>query len=464
MSMAKASEEILKSSPFTGVYAQPEVDIMTYCALGLKYPIDVDAIKSEISTSIIMDHPRFCSLLMEDRRGRHYWKKIPWVNIDDHIKIIRHQNTATTNEENEAAINAYLADMSVASPLGRDRPLWELHILLDLNCVVLRAHHAMGDGFSMMSLLSICFSKKKVGGPDDQPRGSNQVRQGREKGVWGMIKSVLFTVVFMLKYLVRLLWVRDKKTALSGGKGVEFWPRKLVTVKLELEDLKTIKKAIPGATVNDVLMGVVSCSLSKYLNAQSTTALQDNLQITSISLANMRKIQLVQKLDMIEGDNVWSFWGNKTGIYLVPMYYRRGGGHPLQHVTRMKKVMDQKKQSFEPHIPYIAVKLVTYCLGSKAASWLARRIISNTTVLMSNIVGPREEIAIAGNPVTFMRANISGLTQAIAIYLLSYAGRADLQLLVAEDIVRNPEFLADCFRESLGELIDSVSTEVQTQV
>ena len=44
------------------------------------------------------------------------------------------------------------------------------------------------------------------------------------------------------------------------------------------------------------------------------------------------------------------------------------------------------------------------------------------------------------------------LMQAITMHMLSYAGRAEMQILVAKDIIPDPEFLAKCFEDALFEM------------
>ena len=39
----------------------------------------------------------------------------------------------------------------------------------------------------------------------------------------------------------------DRKTVLSGGDGIELWPRKLVTARFSLDDMKIVKKALRDA-------------------------------------------------------------------------------------------------------------------------------------------------------------------------------------------------------------------------
>ncbi|KAL3722941.1 hypothetical protein ACJRO7_035177 [Eucalyptus globulus] len=56
---------------------------------------------------------------------------------------------------------------------------------------------------------------------------------------------------------------------MSGGAGVELWPRKLATARFLLEDMKVVKSAIANATINDVLFGIISAGFFKYLDHQS---------------------------------------------------------------------------------------------------------------------------------------------------------------------------------------------------
>ncbi len=47
--------------------------------------------------------------------------------------------------------------------------------------------------------------------------------------------------------MLRVLWIRDRETVISGGAGVELWPRKLATARFLIEDMKIVKKAVPNA-------------------------------------------------------------------------------------------------------------------------------------------------------------------------------------------------------------------------
>lgn len=62
-----------------------------------------------------------------------------------------------------------------------------------------------------------------------------------------LMKVIWYTLVYVIEFGLRSLWLKDKKTAISGGAGVELWPRKLATAKFKIDDMKTVKKAISNA-------------------------------------------------------------------------------------------------------------------------------------------------------------------------------------------------------------------------
>ncbi|GAB4855279.1 hypothetical protein Ancab_023899 [Ancistrocladus abbreviatus] len=147
-------------------------------------------------------------------------------------------------------------------------------------------------------------------------------------------------------------------------------------------------------------------------------------------------------------------WSSKFGTILLPVYYHKASSVDvlLGYVKRDKSMLDRKKQSLEAHFSYFLGTLAMTCFGPKAASLLFRRILCNTTFTISNMVGLKEEIALAGNPINYLRVSISGSPHAIIMHMVSYQGQADMQILVAKDIIPDPEFLAKCFQDALLQL------------
>uniref|UniRef100_F6HQ90 Uncharacterized protein n=3 Tax=Vitis vinifera TaxID=29760 RepID=F6HQ90_VITVI len=453
------SPEIERDEPVTPagrLFLRPEMDQVINCVIGAENPFDVDALKKEITNSMMLKHPRFCSLMVRDRHGREYWRKTE-IDIDRHIIIL---NDSLDGDNDEDAVNGYLADLSVSSPLSTDKPLWEIHLLTAHKCAVVRIHHALGDGISLMSLLLACFRRSDCPdqlptmGSSSQPKPRNSRRRNRLRE---LLNIAWFTLVFVVEFILRSLWVKDRKTTISGGAGVELWPRKLTTAKFLLDDMKTVKNAIPNGTINDVLFGVISAGLSRYLDHRAPNKLREGIQMTGVAMVNLRKQPGLQEMAELMQSKAGSRWGNKFGMLLLPVYYHKGLVGPLDYIKKAKTMIDRKKQSLEAYFSYKIGYFVMNFLGSKIACVLNYRIVCNTTFTISNVLGPGEEITIVGNPVTYIRANSTALPHAITMHMVSYAGRADLQILVAKDIIPDPKFLAKCFEEALLEMKEAAA-------
>lgn len=193
------------------------------------------------------------------------------MDIDQHVIVINKRLDKSGNfiedshgieveeEDDEAAVNQYVADLSVSSPLSMEKPLWELHVLTAHKCLLFRIHHSLGDGISLMSMLMA--SCRRADDADALPKMVVPEKKtapefkGAGKGrswfwlfdvVWGFLKMVFLTLKYVAEFGVRCLLVCDRKTVITGGAGVDLWPRKLATAKFSLEDMKVVKMAIPN--------------------------------------------------------------------------------------------------------------------------------------------------------------------------------------------------------------------------
>ncbi|KAL9664538.1 hypothetical protein QQ045_019942 [Rhodiola kirilowii] len=450
-------------TPTGRVFLRPELHQIIQCVVGSDAPIDIERCKAALASSLLLRHPRFNSLLVVDTKtGKQFWRPTQ-VDIDKHLIII--EDSVCNGGDN--AVNDYIADLSVSSPLATDKPLWEIHILLAHKCAVFRIHHALGDGISLVKLLLTCCRREddanalprmvsKEEDLKDQERYNElKAMRKRNRTAWGILKLLWLTLLFIFKFLGRTLWVKDKKSALSGGNGIELWPRKIATASFLIQDMKLIKSIIPNCTVNDVLFGVISCGLSRYLegvHSSSSKVLKNGTTLTGIAFANLRKQTGVLELtELIDGKS-GKQWGNRFGLLILPVFYHKSGSNPLDYVKRAKAMIDWKKNSFEPQLSYIIGHLVMKIFGIKFASMLNYRILCNTTFTMTNVVGPKEEITIAGNKVTYMRVSSSSFPHALTMQVLSYAGKAEMQIMVATDLIPEPLVLAKHFEDALREM------------
>lgn len=253
----RSSSELERDEPLTPagrLFIRPEINQIIHCLIGLGNSIDVDSIKSQIADSVMIRHPRFSSLLVRDRNGVEYWRRTS-IEVDRHVIVVS-DPVSDDGASDEKAANEYLADLAISSSMDTDKPLWEIHLLLAHKCAIFRIHHALGDGISLMSMFLTCC--RKVDDPDALPTivldSKGTKRTGRRRWAEELPKMLLeflvavwFSLLFVVEFALRALWVSDRKTPISGGDGVELWPRKVATAKFSLEDMKAVKEAVPKA-------------------------------------------------------------------------------------------------------------------------------------------------------------------------------------------------------------------------
>ncbi|KAL1557948.1 wax ester synthase/diacylglycerol acyltransferase 5-like [Salvia divinorum] len=455
--MAESVDRDQPLTPAGRLFLQPQMNQIISAAITVEFPIDTDSFRAQVRSSIMFKHPRFCSLMVRDSAGREHWRRTA-VDVDQHLIVHRQPLTDDPSISGEDAVNEFIADLSVSSPLSADKPLWEIHLLTANNTIIFRVHHALGDGISLMSLLLTCCRRSddpsllpSIGGVGAAASG-----QGRRLSVWTMAMAVWYTFLYVVEFILRSAWRRDRTTAVSGGAGVELWPRKLTSARFRLDDMKIVKRAVANATINDVLFGVITCGLSRYLDMRSPKALPEGLRITGLAMVNLRPQSGLQDISKLMDGDSGTRWGNKFGMLLLPVYYHRGGSDPIQFVRRSKAMIDSKKLSLEAPFSYSIGNLLMSLFGPKVACLLNYRILCNTSFTISNVVGPTERILIAGNPVKRIRVTSSSLPHAITMHMVSYAGMVDLQILVAKDIIPDPKTLAKCFEEALHEMKEAV--------
>ncbi|CAN6312704.1 unnamed protein product [Urochloa humidicola] len=80
-------------------------------------------------------------------------------------------------------------------------------------------------------------------------------------------------------------------------------------------------------------------------------------------------------------------WGNRLGYIVLPFEIVKHDD-PLDYVRDAKKTVDRKKHSFEAMATHFIAETVTKLFGIEVSTGLFHRMISSTTLLFSNMIGP----------------------------------------------------------------------------
>ncbi|CAA7055342.1 unnamed protein product [Microthlaspi erraticum] len=285
-------------SPVARLFQSPGNNCCVITMIGCKTKIKADVVISSLKQNV-SKHPRFSSKLSNDGSS---WIKTH-VNVEDHVFVVD-IDLEKIQEDGESLVKDYISRLTMF-PLDKSKPLWDIHILnvntsdAEAVCVV-RSHHSLGDGTSLMSLLVACTQKT----PNHDTVSPVNVLKRRKTVHKDKIPWFL-RLVLAASSSVRLIWntfvdlflvsaiplfLKDTKTPLKAGVGVESNPKKFCHRIVSLDDLKLIKEVM-NMTINDVLLGVTQAALSRYLNN-----FPGKIRLTAGVLVNLRSNIGIQAL------------------------------------------------------------------------------------------------------------------------------------------------------------------------
>ncbi|KAL1197357.1 Wax ester synthase/diacylglycerol acyltransferase 6 [Cardamine amara subsp. amara] len=479
-------EQEIPLSPAARVFHAPKFNCYVITVVGFKRKIEPHVIIDGLKHTLIR-HPRFSSKLVNNgkkKRQTQSWVRTNVV-VEDHVIVpdIKTQNKENANAE--AFLESYVSDLTTV-PLDMSKPLWELH-LLDLktseaeNVGVMKFHHSLGDGMSLMALVLACM--RKTSNPDELPSlphknqpssRSSRLTAGSSSDsrflwlvmvLWSAIMLALNTFCDALKVIATTTFLKDTETPIKGDFRLSKSKRMcLVHRTVSLDDIKLIKNTMK-MTVNDVVLGVSQAALTQYLerrygetkkkvgeedveSKRNSNNMPKRIRLRSAILVNLRPNTGIQDLADMMAKKSKCRWGNWIGYIVFPFSIGLCDD-PLEHLRKAKRIIDRKKNSLEAVLTYITGKFIIKLFGVEVAANIIKRALSNTTMSFSNLIGPIEEISFYGHPITYMAPSVYGHPHALTMHFQSYMNQMTISFTVDPTVISDPHRLLDDWEKSL---------------
>ncbi|KAJ6828546.1 O-acyltransferase WSD1-like [Iris pallida] len=276
--------------------------------------------------------------------------------------------------------------------------------------------------------------------------------------IWKVMVLMWHTLVDVLLFVATFTFLKDTETPLKGKEGVGFHRKRFINRDLSMDDVKVVKNAF-GCTVNDVLVGITSAALSRYLNRRygemdGAKNLPPNIRLRTTMLVNVRKNSGIHALAELMNGHGGARWGNRIGFTILRLPIAMFED-PVDYIRKGVEVSERKKNSLEAIFTYASGVLIVKLFGIKIAETLCHRIVSNTTVCFSSIPGPVEEIGFNDHPLVYIAPSVYGHPHAVTLHFQSYMNKIKLVVAVDELTVPDPKGLADDFVESLKLIKDA---------
>jgi hypothetical protein len=198
------------------------------------------------------------------------------VNLEEHVKIPKFPKTRDSSscELYDNYLNDYVTSI-LTSRTPQDKPLWEIHLIKypttnAASTIIFKLHHALGDGYSLMSALLSCLQRVDdpslpLSFPSRPQLDSKYAKKGLFKKLFLNISSFFSSISDFGSSLIKTRMIEDDITPIrSGYEGTESMPFTLSNISLSLDHLKEIKSKL----------GVVS--LTSYIDHFKLLPLSQN--------------------------------------------------------------------------------------------------------------------------------------------------------------------------------------------
>ncbi len=359
-----------------------------------------------------------------------------------------------------------------ARPLDMQKPLWEFTVIEGLDnvagvpkgsfAVIHKFHHAAMDGKSGLEMtLALHDLDAKMAPrvfernwqPEDDPNPVSLLVKAQINSIVNPVRG-LSNLQKLIPMPKRLLDVRrefaqrdDAKTSIPRTRfNKKLGPHRVFDGReFSLSDIKTIRQAFPGATVNDVMIAVVSGSMRGYLLAK------DDLPDTTLKVGAPVSVR---------SDDDKASAGNQVTMMTVGV-----GTHLADAGERLRFVMAETQRS----------KAMTEAMGAKTLMELSGAMPAGLTAagtkmmvrmglverfnpavntIVTNVPGPMVPMFFTGAQlVKSFGMGILGEGQGLFHVVTSYNGNVILTFLADRDILPDPELYADCIAQSFSDLM-----------
>lgn len=420
-------------------------------------PMDFERLKATIEQRLLR-FERFRQRIVRTRVSlhRYHWETDPHFELDSHLHRI-----ALPAPGDLATLKSVANDLA-STPLDLSRPLWQFHLIENYeerSVLFCRLHHCIADGIALMHvLLSLCDDRADApwftppAGEERKPEGlaatllrpagvaltTAQAVAG-ESVEWLRNPTRAVTAAQIAaaaaKSMARVTVMRpDSRSVLKGQLSVArrmAWSR-----PLPLDEVKAVGRAT-NATVNDVIVSTLAGALQHYMQSKG----DDPAKV---------RMRAMVPVNLRSSDESPETLGNRFGLFApdLPMDVT----DPLARLAAFKQHIGYLKHTPEGYVTRAIVEAAGMT-PVELEQLVIRFFTSKTSVVITNVAGPRQKIYLAGNlirQINFWVPQTAGLGLGVSIF--SYAGEIVVGVMANAKLVPDPEAIVDAFEAEFAAL------------
>ncbi|MCA1777817.1 MAG: wax ester/triacylglycerol synthase family O-acyltransferase [Xanthomonadaceae bacterium] len=444
---------------------QPTNLMMITGIITLRESVDFENLK-EVVASRFLAFPRFRHKAVQSARGC-------WWEDDEDFELTSHiRRTALPGDAGKAELEALVSELA-STPLDKFRPLWQFHYVENYQqgpVLVVRVHHCYADGIALVQvMLSLTDTSRDKSLMRVAPEKWQQ-RRASESGVFRRLLEPARGGLDAAQHLGQRLveeatgLVRDPTQAAGYVEGASEILSELATMlllgddppsrfkgklgirkkvawadSLPLTEVKAISNAL-GCTVNDVLIGIMTGALHRYLVDKGDDP--SELEIRATIPVNLRPLEHARDL------------GNHFGTVFLDLPIWES--NPLARIYRVAESMHHLKKSKQASVSLGLLAMVGMLPAAIQQSVLELFGKKATTVL-TNVPGPSQALFMAGSEITQMMFWVPQTASVgMGISILSYNDQVFCGLVTDNRLVPDPGRIVERFKAEFANLLHLV--------
>ena len=389
-----------------------------------------------------------------------YWVRDPGFDLDKHLPTVHLPAPGGMSELMQKAAEIW------GQVLDRERPLWDITLVTGIDgiseiskgsfALITRVHHAAVDGKAstemMTALMDMTTTIRDVGADNWQaevlPSSLGIIARSWSKAGQKALELAGFTGkaavdAVNLRTDKRLKKIDPPPRILSAPATIFNQPiaseRTYWGKNFDFERIRAIRKAVPGVTINDVVLAICAGGLRSYMQARDVLPDKPLVAMAPIS---------------VRGEEEGT--GNQVSAMLVSL--ATDIDDPLDRLIAIRT----NTQSSKVHASALPANKITEFLPSETLA-AAARVYTRTrlggrhrpffNVTITNVPGPPVPLYTAGARIHSaygMAPILDGL--GLILVVVSYHGRISIGISSCRQIVPDPDNMAECFALSMDEL------------
>jgi WS/DGAT/MGAT family acyltransferase len=232
-----------------------------------------------------------------------------------------------------------------------------------------------------------------------------------------------------------------ERTRFNGNVG----PTRVIGyVKTSLAEVKEVRRLVPGATVNDVTLSIVSGALRRYLNAHGELPVKALIAGVPVDVREQQQRN--------SGGNV---------ISLMTVSLCTDIGNPLECLDAVHQQTLEAKAYHKELGPELATNvtdslppyLVALCVGPLFATGMLGKTSPIVNTVVSNVPGPPQPLFFGGAEMT-MITGLGPCADGLGLFhsVSSYCEVITVGFQACSTMLPDPEFYTQCIQESWDDL------------